>query len=251
MKRLISVLLMLALLLCSCGKPQSAPAGEQSGIGDDGLPDAPMTFDLESYTVTRQQDITDAQREQFFELARTYRVDAMPYFMVGDQPALQDMKWYCAHLFRDELVAGANGSAVTGKTIERVAAEYFDLSFGLSETDVFPLEGGSFRDQPMMELVGYRETNSNGKTYITARLADYCFSQMMYNDKQEEHPDYATLRASVIAGKPAEYVGLTFYDVQYFAEEGKPVQFVACVSYGLTPDGYHMPAFEDVDGRCI
>lgn len=186
----------------------------------------------EPRTFIKDENIKDEQREFYFDFTQKYRIDVMPSFKTGEQPALQEMKWYVALLCKDEVIFDAtlNSSFVTGSTIERVAKDYFGVSYGLKPEDTLALEIGSYPGLPMAELIDYKEEQVGEKTLITARIAEYYFSEFDYvEDPEKYHPeDYQLAKNRIITGETEGLENSNVHIVQFYTEDGvTPTQFVS------------------------
>lgn len=199
--------------------------------------------------IKKDASITDALREQFYELYRTWRVDAMFEFSPEKPMELETFKYYCAYFVTDEEKSYVDmGVSYTGAAVERIAKR-FGMTYGLKEDDAVFVKAGSLLSIPFAELIGYKEEKVNGKTLVTARCINYSFNDYQYSDQEhiEASETYSARKEMIIKGKVTGYDYYTIQDFSFYTEDGKtPTQFVSAMTYSpeSLADGYQtLPEF--------
>ncbi len=273
MKRITATLIIMLLLLCSCNKPvakQEEPEeNEYSGgitfqeamkegydpeSAGDGLPD--QMPEPEEYTIPKDSNITDDQRNAFFELVKEYRIDYLPYFKEGEKPTVEDTIWLIVVRFRDECVTKNDRLYIPKELANRVGKAYFNVDFELKEDLLVPT--GEVNVHPMAELIGYEKETVDGKTIVTARFMKYYFESFSslqlpedvlrnYGPIEEAAPDiqayyeetkknltiYEEWKNKIVTGQLKTIKGTNFYqEVKYYTEDGiTPTEFISRNEY--------------------
>lgn len=270
MKKLLALLVILALMLSACARPdtpdepQNLPAGSQTDQPAEDQPaedqpaedqpaqdqptvDAPAEEQPEEKKPQIDPDwkdpsITEEQRRWFYDLAREYRVDAMALygFEPGKPMDLQLFAYYCAYFMKEEDKTYVDmGVNYSGKAVEEIAKR-FGVTYGLKDDDQVFVKAGSLLDIPFIELVQYREEVVDGKTLVTARCINYWFNRYNGDDRVESRETYPADRAMILKGKVEGYDGYEVIDISFYTEDGKtPSQFVSgsCIRYYSIEDG--------------
>ena len=273
MKRITATLIIMLLLFCSCNKPvakQEEPEeNEYSGgitfqeamkegydpeSAGDGLPD--QMPEPEEYTIPKDSNITDDQRNAFFELVKEYRIDYLPYFKEGEKPTVEDTIWLIVVRFRDECVTKNDRLYIPKELANRVGKAYFNVDFELKEDLLVPT--GEVNVHPMAELIGYEKETVDGKTIVTARFMKYYFESFSslqlpedvlrnYGPIEEAAPDiqayyeetkknltiYEEWKNKIVTGQLKTIKGIDFYqEVKYYTEDGiTPTEFISRNEY--------------------
>ncbi len=246
-KRILLIMITLTLLCSACACRQRIPhSGENDSTGV-------LKETIPRYTVDenwKDSSITGAQREQFFELVKEWRVDAMYEFTPEKPMELELFKYYCAYFVTDEEKTYVDmGVTYPGSAIERIAKR-FGVTYGLKDDESVFLKAGSLRDLPFAELIQYKEEQVDGKTLVTARCIDYDIPEYRYLDWDlvETTDNYASYKAMILAGDVTGYEYYTIFDFSFYTEDGKtPTQFVSYASYSpesIFDGSYPMPEFE-------
>lgn len=259
MKRFITTLLVFVLLLSGCAKSDPIDVqNEQENenvSSSDGLSVLPAP---DQVLIPKQDGITDAQREIFFELAQEYQLAAMPQFSSDQKPTAEDCERYAVNYCRSELYQKDGNTYIPRSAMERLGKELFNTAFDLSndiKTTLYPV----FMDLP--ELTYYSEEQKNGKTLITAKFVCHYFSELSNTEDPETvsatyFPDQTYPSNSLLAYKIAQEENLSFYEaakkavvsgqintitktsshyeIQYYTEDGTtPCEFVSFNTYIL------------------
>ncbi|MBR6793635.1 MAG: hypothetical protein IKM48_04685, partial [Clostridia bacterium] len=212
----------------------------------------PQPVPQPKYTVDgikKDASITEALREQFYELYRTWRVDAMFEFSPEKPMELELFKYYCAYFVTDEEKSYVDmGVSYTGAAVERIAKR-FGMTYGLKADDAVFVKAGSLRSIPFAEVIQYKKETVDGKTLVTARCIEYFFNDYEYSDQEhiEASESYSARKKMIIKGKVTGYDHYAITDFSFYTEDGKtPTQFVSCMGYSpeLLADGYQtLPEF--------
>lgn len=224
MKRIISFLLVVLVLLSGCARPDK-PKKEEAVVTSS-APAAPRS---EHYNA----EISDELRRQFFDLVVEYRVDAMYEFSPEKPMELDWFKWYCAYFVAEEDKEYVSGGVnYRGKAVEEIA-ERFGVTYGLKDDDAVFVKAGSLRDYPFAELIGYRKETVEGKTLVTARCVQYSFADYYYSDRVETELSYPARREAVIKGEKTDHDGnVVIFDFSFYTEDGiTPTRFVSFREY--------------------
>ncbi len=118
---------------------------------------------LATCSCQKEPTVSAELRENYFEFARTYRIDQIPDFEENEPLYAEDLKWYALAL------SGEKGEAVSATAMQSAAA-YFknaDLPKNLATT---PLEIGSVGGKPLMELISYSEKDLGESKQITIEM---------------------------------------------------------------------------------
>ncbi len=199
--------------------------------------------------IKKDPTITDARREQFYELYRTWRVDAMSEFSPSKPMDLEFFKYYCAYFVTDEEKTYVDmGVNYIGAAVERIAKR-FGTTYGLKDDDAVFVKSGSLLSIPFAEVIQYKKETVDGKTLITARCIEYIFNDYEYSDQEhiEASETYSTRKEMILKGKVTGYNHYVITDFSFYTEDGKtPTQFVSCMDYNpqSIADGYQtLPEF--------
>ena len=210
-------------------------------------PSTPSRYSVDG--IKKDPSITKDRREQFYELYRTWRVDAMYEFTPEKPMELELFKYYCAYFVTDEEKSDASmGVNYTGAAVERIAKR-FGTSYGLKDDEPVFVKAGSLMSMPFAEVIGYKEETVNGKTLVTARCINYYFNDYQYLDQEhiEAEESYSIRRDMVLKGNVTGYDYFRIQDFSFYTEDSvSPTQFVSCM--GDSPeslaDGYQtLPEF--------
>lgn len=200
--------------------------------------------------IKKDPTITDAQREQFYELYRTWRVDAMTEFSPEKPMELELFKYYCAYFVTDEEKTYVDmGVNYTGAAVERIAKR-FGTTYGLKEDEAVFVKSGSLLSIPFAEVIQYKKETVDGKTLVTARCIDYSFNDYQYSDQAhiEASETYSDRKEMVLKGNVTGYDYYVITDFSFYTEDGvTPTQFVSCMDYSpeALADGYQtLPEFK-------
>jgi len=237
MKKITLIVLALLILLTSCALPTNI---------DTNVDDTNTDVEKQTYDIIKDEKITNAQREKFFEFVIEHRIDAMPEFESGTTPDVDSIIYtYVVNLCKDEIayhtVNGNYTPAMPVSTVKRVAKEKFGLTLDLSEYDtVIPLKASGLMGEPMCELVYYTEEETEGGTLITARVA-YYYTEFYYLDNPEirKPEEYKTAKQKIITGKADSSLLHMFIHFQFIVDkDGELVRFVSLTDEIKGPDGF-------------
>ena len=224
-------------LLCSCG---ANPKEADSNIGSDGIDDSKVGQEsvYAPVTILRDSSLKVEQREFFFDFVQEHRLDFLPDLPEEGLPVLSQMKWYAAYVAADEWIPYENGSALTAETVNRVAQEYFGVTYDLNDlayepvvvdyngARVLPLEIGSVKLEVFSELIAYREeVVEKGLTKVTARFVLYGYNEYEYSTISKDYPDvYKEIRHRIVNGQEDQEYARRIVEVVYTTKDGLTIE---------------------------
>lgn len=231
--RLLSWMMVLLMLLSACARPNAEE--EKTDVEPPVQSETGAAKEHRLKSEWKSPAITNAQRKEFYEWVVDYRMDAVPEFKAGETIDLDWMKYYCIHFIEEkdrEYVSG--GTNFSGPDIEKIANDRFGMSYGLKEGDVVFMKAEGGRSEPMVELIGYKTKNVDGKTLVTARYVEYFWNEYANYTYPSDNPNYPRHRKEIFEGSLSDYDWYGITDISYYTEpDGKtPRQFVSCWGYG-------------------
>lgn len=212
MKRIIILLTVCLMLLCSC---QYAPKVYKTPNGTEFiLPVESDKADAPKVTVLTGDAVTDELRAQYFQFSRDWKTEAFPLFNYaeGKLPEKNALAHYAMALDDYWAVWNFDGDVATirGDVVEAPSAKRFDYSLGFTEEDQVTYDLGKldpayrvFNYRPVQQLVEYRSVEYGDHTIISVKLHD--FTLHFYEIANEQEMIYQV-------GKPLIGYSKTIYD---------------------------------------
>ncbi len=167
MKRMLSMLLAVALLLCSCATVQQGPGIAESTTPDTNDPLNPMAENLEW-----DPTLTEGQRNRFADLLPLYRLDQMPEFDAPEALTQEALIQYALFLDRGKVLQDGSQVLIDAKEVETVADRYFGCSLSIEE-DWLPVTPTGRKNVPMGRLAAWSQTERDGQKIVSLKI--FCY----------------------------------------------------------------------------
>ncbi len=167
MKRMLSMLLVVALFLCSCATVQQGIGTVEITSPDTNDPLSPMAENLEW-----DPALTESQRNRFADLLPLYRLDQMPEFESPDDLTQEALIQYTLFLDRGKVLQDGSQTLIDANEVKTVADRYFGCSFS-TEEDWLPVTPTRRKDVPMGRLAAWSQTEKDGQTIVSLKI--FCY----------------------------------------------------------------------------